>query len=213
MLSKSARGVPTRRDEILAAAADLFLAEGYGAASINRLIERTGGSKSTLYAMFGNKERLFAAVVESIVDETEDFISAAEIESLSLRDGLVAIGERLIETATSARHIALSRLVIAESPWFPEVGRIYHERTSARFVRLIADFIASHDAPVVVARPTEIAEMFTGMLLHHLLFERFCDPGASLPPARMRRLTAQAARFVAEGLGGKRKLTKSGRRQ
>lgn len=213
MLSQSARGVPTRRDEILAAAADLFLAEGYGAASMNRLIERTGGSKSTVYALFGNKERLFAAVVESIVDETEDFISAAEIESLSLRDGLVAIGERLIETATSARHIALSRLVIAESPWFPEVGRIYHERTSARFVQLIADFIASHDAPVVVARPTEIAEMFTGMLLHHLLFERFCDPGASSPPARMRRLTAQAARFVAEGLGGKRTLAKSGRRQ
>lgn len=203
MLCTSAPGARialSRREEILAAAARLFLEEGYGAASMNRLIARTGGSKATIYALFGNKERLFAAVVGNIVDETEDFISAAEVESLSLRDGLAAIGQKLIETATSSRHIALARLVIAESPRFPEVGRIYHQRTSARFTRLIADFISSHTGAVAAARPTELAEMFTGMLLHHLLFERFCETQAPASPERLRRLTAQAADFIASNL-------------
>lgn len=205
MLCKSshgARAAPTRQDEILAAAAELFLAEGYGATSINRLIERVSGSKATIYAMFGNKERLFAAVVESILDGTESFVTADVVKGLDLREGLIAIGGKLIDTATSPRHVSLARLVIAESPRFPELGRIFFDRTSARFTRHIARYIAEHTQPVAALRPTELAEMFAGMLLHHLLFERFCGAPSSLSPARLRRLTEQASELIATSLAG-----------
>jgi len=197
---QGARTVPTRQDEILAAAAELFLAEGYGATSINKLIERVSGSKATIYAMFGNKERLFAAVVENILDGTENFMMADEVKGLALREGLIAIGCKLIETATSPRHVSLARLVIAESPRFPELGRIFYDRTSARFTRHIARFIAEHAQHVAALRPTELAEMFAGMLLHHLLFERFCGAPSSLSPARLRRLTEQASELIASSL-------------
>lgn len=167
---------------------------------MNRLIERAKGSKATIYALFGNKERLFAAVVEYIIEGTEDFVTADEIAGSTLRDGLIAIGARLIETATSPRHLALSRLVIAESPRFPALGRIYHQRTSARFTQLIAEFIAAHSSGVTYLRPVELAEMYTGMLLHHLLFEHFCEEASSPTPARLRRLTAQAAEFIASAV-------------
>ena len=194
--ASGARAGQTRQDEILAAAAELFLAEGYGAASMNKLIDRVSGSKATIYALFGNKERLFEAVVENIIDGTEDFVTARDVEGMPLREGLIAIGRKLIETATSESHVALARLVIAESPRFPELGRIFHERTSARFIRILSRFIAAHATGVARSKPTELAEMFTGMLLHHLLFEQFCGIGTSASPARARKLAIQAAEVV-----------------
>lgn len=190
----------SRQRDILAAAGDLFLEAGYGAASINKLIERVNGSKATIYALFGSKERLFEAVVENIIDGTEDFITAKDVDGMPLREGLIAIGRKLIETATSSRHIALARLVIAESPRFPELGRIFHEKTSARFTSRVSDFIAAHAADAAPSRAIDLAEMFTGMLLHHLLFERFCGINMSTSPARARRLAMQAADAVLSAL-------------
>ncbi|HBK90370.1 MAG TPA: hypothetical protein DDZ68_01730, partial [Parvularcula sp.] len=116
--------------------------------------------------------------------------------------GLIAIGGKLIDTATSPRHVSLARLVIAESPRFPELGRIFFDRTSARFTRHIARYIAEHTQHVAALRPTELAEMFAGMLLHHLLFERFCGAPSTLSPARLRRLTEQASELIATSLAG-----------
>lgn len=210
--ARGARTGQTRQEEIVAAAADLFLAEGYGSVSINKLIGRVSGSKSTIYALFGNKERLFEAVVENIIDGTEDFVTAPDVEGMSLREGLITIGRKLIETATSERHVALARLVIAESPRFPELGRIFHERTSVRFIRLLSGFIALHATGDSHSKPAELAEMFTGMLLHHLLFERFCGIGASTSPARARRLVVQAAEAVLSAFAQAQPSRKNGER-
>jgi AcrR family transcriptional regulator len=202
MLCKSAPGArkaATRREEILAAATELFLNEGYGATSINKIILRAGGSKATIYAHFHDKEQLFGAVVDSIVDEAGDFIGAVEIESPDLREGLSAIGARLIEIAASPRHVALARLVIAESGRFPEIGRIYFERTPQRITALLADLIRSRvpSSKRALATPRELADLFSGMLLHHLLFARLCA-GAEFPaPAKMKRMARQAAEIIA----------------
>ncbi|WP_176026829.1 TetR/AcrR family transcriptional regulator, partial [Brucella intermedia] len=50
-----------RRKTILRAAAELFFEQGYATTSIDAIIERTGGSKRTIYSEFGSKEGLFLA--------------------------------------------------------------------------------------------------------------------------------------------------------
>ena len=44
-----------RRKAILAAARDVFLERGYANSSIDAVVERSGGSKATVYQLFGNK--------------------------------------------------------------------------------------------------------------------------------------------------------------
>jgi AcrR family transcriptional regulator len=201
MLCKTAtasRTLTNKRDIILDAAAKLFLKEGYGAASINKLITHIGGSKATVYAYFENKERLFAAVVESIVDEVPVFINDVQLEGVEMRDGLIAISERLLEIATSPRHLALARLVIAEAEKFPEIGRIYYERASRHICEVLTAFVKEETAKdgIKIIRPQEMVESFTGMVLHHQLFRQFCLDASPPSSAEIRRLAVRNANLL-----------------
>src|SRR5919199_2812263 len=53
-----------KRDELIAAAAELFVAEGYEAASMNRIARAAGVTHNTLYWYFGDKDELLVAAAE-----------------------------------------------------------------------------------------------------------------------------------------------------
>jgi AcrR family transcriptional regulator len=52
---------PTARDRLLAAANELFYAEGVHTVGIDRVIDRAGVAKATLYTTFGSKDELVRA--------------------------------------------------------------------------------------------------------------------------------------------------------
>ena len=53
------------RDRLLAAANELFYAEGVQTVGIDRVIEHAGVAKASLYNTFGSKENLIQAYLES----------------------------------------------------------------------------------------------------------------------------------------------------
>src|SRR5258706_12421920 len=57
-----------RRSQILDAATEVFLENGYGGATIDLVVERAGASKATGYSFFGGKDGLFAAIGEQRVE-------------------------------------------------------------------------------------------------------------------------------------------------
>ena len=65
--AKKARGGDAeRRSAIMDCAEDIFLEEGFQAASMSAIAARLGGSKGTLYNYFESKEELYAAVIERL---------------------------------------------------------------------------------------------------------------------------------------------------
>jgi AcrR family transcriptional regulator len=60
------------RERLLAAANELFYAEGIQTVGIDRIIERAGVAKASLYNLFGSKEELVAAYLASRHDRTTD---------------------------------------------------------------------------------------------------------------------------------------------
>jgi AcrR family transcriptional regulator len=52
------------RDRLLAAADELFYAEGVHVVGIDRIVERAGVAKASLYAIFGSKDELVRAYLE-----------------------------------------------------------------------------------------------------------------------------------------------------
>lgn len=60
----------TRRDEILAAAKELFLEEGYAATTIRKIADRVGVSAPALYLYFSDKE----AIMLALCDQTFGFL-------------------------------------------------------------------------------------------------------------------------------------------
>jgi len=65
------------RDRLLDAANELFYAEGVQTVGIDRIIERAGVAKASLYNLFGSKEELVAAYLASRHDRTTSRLTEA----------------------------------------------------------------------------------------------------------------------------------------
>lgn len=85
-----------RRESIVSAAAEIFLRDGYERASIDAVIECSGGSKATLYTYFDSKEALFRSALNAILPETLRYrIAGLPIRTLAaLVEGAVTVAER-----------------------------------------------------------------------------------------------------------------------
>jgi TetR/AcrR family transcriptional regulator, mexJK operon transcriptional repressor len=111
------------RQRILAAATELFLAEGYGSTSIEAVAARAGVSKRTFYHRFDDKAALFAAVVHEIIEQIRPPPDVPLIEGSNLREVLRRLAGMILHAALAPRALALHRLVMAESARFPELAR------------------------------------------------------------------------------------------
>lgn len=66
-----------RRKQLLAAAQDVFVAQGYHAAAMDDIAERAGVSKPVLYQHFPGKLELYLALLDTHCDDIVDKVRAA----------------------------------------------------------------------------------------------------------------------------------------
>src|SRR5579859_6993979 len=68
---------PARRRQLLGAARDVFVAQGYHAAAMDEIAERAGVSKPVLYQHFPGKLELYLALLDESVAELLRSVSSA----------------------------------------------------------------------------------------------------------------------------------------
>lgn len=88
MPSGTTEGTP--RERLLAAANELFYREGVHTVGIDRVIERAGVAKATLYSTFGSKDELIAAYLEARHDAMRERLRRAIDRRRSPRARLLA---------------------------------------------------------------------------------------------------------------------------
>ncbi|MAU41261.1 MAG: hypothetical protein CMF31_06540 [Kordiimonas sp.] len=125
------------RETILKEATRLFLEKGYVGASMNELTERVGGSKSTLYKQFGNKEALFTAVLNYVLDQHMQQLNKVALNGLRaadkktpngeapVRKRLEEIGILMLTTVSSEAAVGMWRLLYSEGPHHPEIANTF----------------------------------------------------------------------------------------
>lgn len=134
------RGRPTaaerraREAQILATALGVFLRSGYGDSTIDELAAAAKVTKRTLYAYFGDKAGLFAAMVT-------DLALGVSLDPATDRGTLSSLAARIVFRVHSDELVGLHRLVIAESSRFPELALILHSGGDARHVARLAEHI------------------------------------------------------------------------
>ena len=126
---------------ILQIALDEFLERGYGGASLTRIVEKAGISKTTLYSRYGSKEELFRAIIYSQINRIDPG-SLLQIDSkdCDLAQGLKSYANRMLELNLQGEMLAVNKLINSEAARFPELGAAAAERTRLGIAR-IADFI------------------------------------------------------------------------
>ncbi|MFE2311453.1 TetR/AcrR family transcriptional regulator [Streptomyces sp. NPDC059411] len=121
-----------KRQVIIDAAAAEFLAEGYSAASMDAITSRSGVSKATIYKHFGNKERLFLAVIGGILPRTYAGLEpcgSTLADASDLRAALIRLTGDWAALLLRRDIMTLRRLVIGEIDRFPQLGRLWYQVT------------------------------------------------------------------------------------
>jgi AcrR family transcriptional regulator len=134
------RGV-ARRQAFLQAAREVFLEQGYEAASVNDVVRRAGGSLATLYAQFGNKEGLFLAVSQDQQDRFVASVTPECVDHLPLEEGLQKIGEQFLRTILAKDNLAFFRIVIGEGRKFPQLLQRYLTTGADRVRMMISEYV------------------------------------------------------------------------
>jgi len=130
------------RRKILGIAGSLFTTNGFGAVNMSQIASAVGGSKSTLYNHFPSKELLFEAFVVEAGKERFTALSKVTFDDVDPRRTLAEFGAIYLQLVLSPEVLAINRLVIAEAPRFPDLGKIFYENGPRQTVARIESLIA-----------------------------------------------------------------------
>lgn len=190
----SARG-PSKHEQILTVAGQLFLQDGFQGLSMERLAAAVPVSKPTLYAHFADKEAIFAAVISTkcqnvLASLTADMASDAKDPVATL----TRFGEGFTTMLYRPESLQFHRMMTAEAARLPEMTRLFYESGPSKVRALLERYLRGlHDSGVYVIPEAPLAaDMFLGMLkgARHMR----CILGLQkLPSETERRALVQAA--------------------
>jgi AcrR family transcriptional regulator len=155
-------------ERILEAATALFLAEGYGATSIEAVAQRAGISKRTFYHRFPGKAALFEAVVHRIIERLRPPPGTPLYDEGSLEEVLLRLARLALRAALTPMALALNRLMVAEAQRFPELAQIaLREGSRAAAVGRIAALLEreARAGRLTLGRPEFAAAQFLEIVL------------------------------------------------
>ncbi|SDD81007.1 DNA-binding transcriptional regulator, AcrR family [Paracoccus isoporae] len=105
-----------KRHETIAAAAYALLAEhGYGGTSMLRVAKTASASNETLYRWYGDKDGLFAQMIEDNAAEIRDMLTAALSGSDAPEATLRAAAPVLLRMLVGDRAVLLNRAAAADA--------------------------------------------------------------------------------------------------
>jgi AcrR family transcriptional regulator len=154
-----------RREAIIDVAQEVFVEEGFAAASMSAIAARLGGSKGTLYNYFKNKDELFEACVERRCFWHQAKIFGELSPQADARETLRSIAAAYLRVTLSDDSLRGLRLIIAEAERAPEIGRRFYEsgpmRGAQRLARLIEGWVRAGE--LKAHDPMEAAQFFLGL--------------------------------------------------
>ena len=197
-----------KRQAILDAARTIFLAKGYGGASMDEVAARAAVSKQTVYKQFSDKRSLFTAIISSDIDgaeaSTHDAVDALG-SSTDVGGDLRRFARRHVADVTQPHLVRLRRIIIAEADRFPELARAWYANGPERAHAALAEqFGRLHDRGLLrVDDPLLAAQHFNWLVLSIPLNQAmFAASEAELAPADLDRWADEGVRVFLAAYGG-----------
>ncbi len=165
------------------AAKAVFIERGYTGASTDAIVERSGGSKETIYTHFGSKLGLFRAILLEQIDRL--FAWDGDFDAGSAEQMLLAAGNSFAR-AVDDELLHLGRIVAGEMDRIPDLaaqlGEVGRDELSAQIARALARRQQCGNFPP--ADTGALAEAFLDLLSGPLFLRPLFDPAQRLTPAK-----------------------------
>ncbi len=175
----------------------MFLAHGYRNVSMDKIAQAAPVSKATLYKHFNSKNDLLAAVIYELCESLLQTLTQVTIESDDVENNLTKIAASAVELIFAEDALAIYRLIIAESPDFPELGQLFYQSGPQAALTQLEDYFRrlNADGQFNITDPVFAADAFFSMLkgdLHlRCLLTKTLRPSA----AEKNRLVSQVVTF------------------
>jgi TetR/AcrR family transcriptional repressor of mexJK operon len=164
----STRGRPKsdqKKQQILAAALELFTSKGYEQTNLEKVAAAAGVSKQTIYNHFSDKTALLKECIKRRCEE--GLITADDLDfSLPPQQFLRIFTQRFITTLSAEAPLRMNRLCISESDRHPEVGRSYFESGPKPVMQAVSRYLrcATERGELRVEHPDLVAAQITLLL-------------------------------------------------
>lgn len=165
------------RERLRAAAHRLFLQQGYLATSVDAILAEAGiSSKETLYRHYANKEALFVDVLSHLTMEQPGF--SEKLAALppphdlpSLHQALTLLSRELLSMMSQPGYLPLVRMIIAESPRFPQLGTLFFSTVTQRGLGILTALLRAAREQQLIADIDfdAVTHMLLGGLLTYVM--------------------------------------------
>lgn len=163
-----------KRRAIVRAAARVFMASGYGAASMDQIAFEAGVSKQTVYSHFGAKDALFEEIVSGKCEELMG-ANGLRVGENDDPDAVLFDAAKIFMTVVlNEESITLYRIILAECGRFPELAVAFYRAGPKSAVERLSQYLSamSEKGDLSIDDPKAAASMFFAMLRGELYLQR-----------------------------------------
>ena len=195
-----------KRQAILDAAIENFLAIGYERTTLDMVAKSAGVSTATVYKHFSTKRALFGSIMERIWETGVDPSDSVEqgTDSVAI---LTAIGHEYAQLLRQPQVEALFRVIIAEAPRFPELGEELYYRGKEPYLKRLHTYLQKEselkrfqieDIPLA-------ARQFLGMINDVIFWPRFLVMNLEISEKDVEQVVTEAVQTFLARYNNKRK--------
>jgi AcrR family transcriptional regulator len=176
--SRAARAAE-RRQAIIEAALDEFVARGFAATRLDDVAKRAGVAKGTIYLHFEDKEALFQELIRTALVPLISRLAVPPPAGGSVRDKLENFAQTFVEEVVATRRGDIVRLIVAEGSRFPSVADFYYREVVSRGIAAMRGLIdlaiksgeirqrSLVEFPQIVIAPAIVAVIWQGLFGKH----------------------------------------------
>jgi AcrR family transcriptional regulator len=121
-----------RRQAIIDAAMEEFIARGFAATRLDDIAKRAGVAKGTIYLHFKDKESMFEELIRTAIVPLVARMQGPPPASGTVRDLVEGFALNFIKEIATTRRGDIVRLIVAEGPRFPAIADFYYREVVSK---------------------------------------------------------------------------------
>jgi TetR/AcrR family transcriptional regulator, regulator of autoinduction and epiphytic fitness len=181
---------PEKTKAILEGGMQEFLTHGYAATSMDRVAIAAKVSKATVYSHFQDKESLFIALIQGMVEQKFQSVfglADTKVFQIPPQTTLRNFANRALDLGeTDPQFINFMRLIFGESGRFPELARAFVRNIEQTAFSKLCHYF-TNCPKLELADPEATARIFVGSIVHFTIVQEMMH-GKDIVPMERDRL-------------------------
>ena len=112
--------------------------------TLDDVIAKSGGSRTTLCRAFGDKQQLFEAVIQEFCSKFFAELSQISYVGLDFKSGFHKLAKAYISLSMSQRQVSFYRTVMGTANRCPNIGSAWYQKGIQAVSEIFFDFLRSH---------------------------------------------------------------------